>query len=310
MSLPADHLQYPRRRRGMDHDRYEWSMLPRRAPVAWPGGARLALCVVVPLEWFPLDMPATPFRAVGGMERAYPDYWNYTHRDYGNRVGVFRLMRVLDGLGIRATAPVNAAVCQRYPALVEAVASRGWEAVAHGVHMGKLHHPGLARDDEAAMVAEAVATVRRATGQPVRGWLSPAQVESPHTLDLVAAEGIEWVGDWVNDDMPYPLRTARGRLYSLPCAHELSDTTIVWQFHHSSEEFAEQIRDQFELLYREAATAGGRIVAVTLHPWIVGQPHRVRAVQRALEHVMRHAGVWPATGSEIVAAFAGSAAGA
>ncbi len=303
MALPADHLTYPQRRLGMDHDLYEWSMLPRRAPLAWPGGARVALWVVVPLEWFPLDMGATPFRLPGGMERAYPDYWNYTHRDYGSRVGVFRIMSVLDRLGIRATAPVSAAICERYPAVIEAGKARGWEFAAHGLHMGQIHHAGLARDDEARIVSESIATVRRATGQPVTGWLSPGGSESPHTLDLVAEQGIEYVCDWVNDDLPYPLGTARGRLHSLPYAHELSDTTIIWQFHHSAEEFGQQVRDQFDLLYREAAGGGGRIVSLTVHPWIVGQPHRIKALHEALEHVMRHAAVWPATGAQILKAF-------
>ena len=134
MALPDGYLSYPHRQRGMDHDRYDWSILFRRPRVEWPGGARVALWIVPSLEWFPLDMPSTPFRPPGGLERPYPDYWNYTHRDYGNRVGVFRVMKVLDALGIRATAAVNAAVCERYPAVIEAGKARGWEFVAHGLH--------------------------------------------------------------------------------------------------------------------------------------------------------------------------------
>ena len=149
----------------------------------------------------------------------------------------------------------------------------------------------------------AVATVRRVTGQPVRGWLSPGNSESLHTLDLLAEQGIEYVCDWVNDDLPYPMRVAAGRLVSMPYSHELSDTTIIWQFHHTTAEFAEQVVDQFDLLYREAQKHGGRILSLSLHPWIIGQPHRIRALETALGHVMSRAGVWPATGSEILAAF-------
>jgi allantoinase len=303
MALPEDYLRYPHRSRGMDHDRYEWSILPRRPRIEWPGGARVALWVVPSLEWFPLDMPAVPFRPTGGMERAYPDYWNYTHRDYGNRVGVFRLMSVLDTFGLRATAAVNAAVCERYPAVIEAGRARGWEFIAHGLHMGRVHHAGLAREEEATIVRDAVATVRRVTGQPVRGWLSPGISESLHTLDLLAEQGIEYVCDWVNDDLPYPMRVAEGRLVSMPYSHEISDTTIIWQYHHTAAEFGEQIMDQFDLLYREAQQHGGRILSVSLHPWIIGQPHRIGALEKAFGHVMRRAGVWPATGSEILAAF-------
>ena len=303
MALPDEYLRYPHRRRGMDHDRYEWSILFRRPRIEWPGGARVALWVVPSLEWFPLDMPAAPFRPTGGMERPYPDYWNYTHRDYGNRVGVFRIMSVLDSFGLRATAAVNAAVCERYPAVIEAGSARGWEFIAHGLHMGRVHHPGLSREEEATLVGDAVATVRRVTGQPVRGWLSPGNSESLHTLDLLAEQGIEYVCDWVNDDLPYPMRVAGGRLVSMPYAHELSDTTIVWQYHHTAAEFAEQIVDQFDLLYGEALKDGGRVLSLSLHPWIIGQPHRIRALEKALGHVMSRAGVWPATGSEILAAF-------
>jgi peptidoglycan/xylan/chitin deacetylase (PgdA/CDA1 family) len=304
MALPEEYLRYAHRRRGMDHDRYDWSILFRRPRIEWPGGARIALWVVPSLEWFPLDMPAVPFRPTGGMERAYPDYWNYTHRDYGNRVGIFRMMSVLDTFGLRATAAVNAAVCERYPAVIEAGKGRGWEFIAHGLHMGRVHHVGLSREEEAAVVRDAAATVRRVTGQPVRGWLSPGNSQSLQTLDLLAEQGFEYVCDWVNDDLPYPMRVAGGRLVSMPYAHEISDTTIIWQFHHTAREFAEQVVDQFDLLYREAQKHGGRILSLSLHPWIIGQPHRIRALETALGHILSRAGVWPATGSEILAAFA------
>ncbi len=118
MSLPYDYLEYPKRRHGMDHDRYEWSMLRERKPVTWPGGARIALWVVPALEFFPLDQPAEPFKAPGGMVTPYPDLRHYTLRDYGSRVGIFRIMKVLDGLGIRASVAVNAAISERYPFLI------------------------------------------------------------------------------------------------------------------------------------------------------------------------------------------------
>ena len=114
--LPNDYLDYPLRRHGMDHERYDWSMLPRRTPVRWPGGARIALWVVPALEWFPLDMKGQPFKPPGAMQTAYPDLRHYTLRDYGNRVGIFRIMQALQQHGIPATAAVNAAVAVRYPA--------------------------------------------------------------------------------------------------------------------------------------------------------------------------------------------------
>jgi peptidoglycan/xylan/chitin deacetylase (PgdA/CDA1 family) len=137
--------------------------------VRWPGSARVALVVVPAVQWFPLDTPATPLQPVGALDGIHPDYRAYTHRDYGNRVGIFRVMAVLDRLGLRATAAVNAAVAARYPWLLGEIGGRGWEIAAHGFHMGRLHHGGLDRGEEGAIVDETLGLLRRASGQPVRG---------------------------------------------------------------------------------------------------------------------------------------------
>ena len=303
MSLPPEYLEYPMRRYGMDHDRYRWSMLPGRPKVRWPDGARVALWVVPALEFFPLDQPAQPFKAPGGMVTPYPDLRHYTLRDYGNRVGIFRIMKVLDKLGIKASVAINAAVARRYPFLAAEVKRRGWEFIGHGVDMGRLHYGGMEKADERALIYEAVETLRRLVGTAVKGWLSPAKSESMNTLDLLAKEGIEYVCDWINDDMPYEIKTGHGPIFSMPHSAEISDLTIMLHNHHSETEFTEQVCDQFDVLYREAETQGGRIMALTLHPWMSGQPHRIKALERALAHIMGHKGVWSATGWEILSAF-------
>jgi peptidoglycan/xylan/chitin deacetylase (PgdA/CDA1 family) len=292
----------------MDHDRYAWSPVVRRRPVEWPGGARVALWVMLALEWFPLDMPAGPVRVTGGLDEPYPDFRNYTHRDYGLRVGVFRLMGALDRLGLRATAAVNAAVCERCPFVIEEGRRREWEFVAHGIDMGHIHHGGLTAAEETALVDQALATVRQGAGTPVRGWLSPANSESARTLDLLPAREIEYVCDWVNDELPYPMRTASGPLYALPYAHELADTSVMWERHHSAAEWADQVRAAFDWLHAEAGRSGGRVLGLALHPWLVGQPHRIHALETVLAHVTAPSGVWAATGGEIVAAFRAQAA--
>lgn len=303
MSLSDDYLQYPLRRYGMDHDRYDWSMLPRRKPVAWPDGARVALWIVPALEWFPLDMKGVPFKPPGAMMTAYPDLRHYTLRDYGNRVGIFRLMRALDRHGIRASVAVNAAVAARYPALLQACTQRNWEVIANGQDMDHLHHAGLAEHDEKKLIDATLDLLRRASGQPVRGWLSPAKSESPATPDLLAAAGVQYVCDWVNDDMPYPMRTASGTLHAMPHPVDIDDYTILVQNHHTEDDFRDQLCDQFDLLYREAAVQGGRVMAISLHPWVIGQPYRIKALEDALAHIMRHKGVWAATGGEILDAW-------
>ena len=303
MSLPTDYLDYPLRRYGMDHDRYDWSMLPQRRPVAWPQGARIALWVVPALEWFPLDMKGLPFKPPGAMQTAYPDLRHYTLRDYGNRVGIFRIMQALEQHGIKASAAVNAAVAVRYPALIKACLSRGWEIIANGLDMDHLHHGALAPEEERQWIKQSMDILQQASGARVRGWLSPAKSESHATLDLLAEAGLDYVCDWVNDDMPYAMRSSAGALHAMPHPIDIDDHTILVQNHHTEDDFRDQLIDQFDLLYRESSPESGRVMAISLHPWVIGQPYRIRALEEALAHIMRHSGVWAATGSEILDAW-------
>ena len=307
MSLPPDYLNYAHRRYGMDHDRYAWSMLPRRNRVSWPGGARIALWVVPILEWFPLDMKGKPFKPPGALVTSYPDLRHYTLRDYGNRVGIFRVMKALDRFGIRASVAANAAVAARHPSLITACVERGWEVIANGLDMDHLHYEGLPRDEERGLVEESLAILRRVSGQTIRGWLSPARSESFATLDLAAAAGIDYVCDWVNDDMPFAIRTETRAIHAMPLSNDIDDHTILIQNRHSEDAFTQQVCDQFDVLYKEAATQGGRILALPLHPWVIGQPYRIGALERALTHIMGHTDVWAATGAEILDAFAAQA---
>lgn len=303
MSLPSDYLTYRHRRYGMDHDRYGWSILPRRKPVSWPGGARIALWVVPALEWFPLDMKGKPFKPPGALVTSYPDLRHYTLRDYGNRVGIFRVMKALDRLGIRASVAINAAVAVRYPSLVNACVTRGWEVIGNGLDMDHLHYEGLPKEEERKLIEDSLAVLRRVSGQKVRGWLSPARSESFATLDLAAAAGIDYVCDWVNDDMPYAMRAQSRSLHSLPLSNDIDDYTILVQNRHAEDAYTQQVCDQFDVLNKESETQGGRILALSLHPWVIGQPYRISALERALRHVMGHKSVWVATGSEILDAF-------
>jgi peptidoglycan/xylan/chitin deacetylase (PgdA/CDA1 family) len=299
-----NYLDYPRRRRGLDHDRFAHRNLPQAKPAKWPGQARLALWVAIHVGHFPMNMPRQPFVAPGGVDRPYPSYWDYTQRDYGNRVGIYRLMKVLDHRGIPATALLNAAVATRYPALAAEIAASRWEVVAAGVDMGSLHHGGLTEEGERALVNRAVGDLRGAFTSKVRGWHSPAHSQSMRTLDLVAEQGLDYVTDWINDDMPYPVATAAGTLTAMPLAWDLSDLHLLFEQHMDTSEFVEQVRRAFTTLYAEAAKVGsGRILTLTVTPWLMGQPHRIRALAGLLDHILEHAGVWPATGAEIVDAW-------
>lgn len=306
--LPDDYLEYPLRRYGMDHERYEWSMLPQRKKVVWPQNARIAMWVVPALEWFPLNMAGVPFKPPGAMQTAYPDFRHYTLRDYGNRVGIYRIMKALQQHGIPATVAVNAAVAVRYPALIEQCNQQGWEIMANGLDMDHLHHGGLSADEEKKWVDQTLSILRKASGQAVRGWLSPAKSESFNTPDILAAAGLDYVCDWVNDDMPYPMHTTSKTLVAMPHPIDIDDYTILVNNHHTENDFRDQLIDHFDVLYKESATEGGRIMPISLHPWVIGQPYRIKALEDALAHIMSHKGVWAATGSQILDAWQPQAA--
>ena len=304
MPLPADHLAYPMRRYGMDHERYAWSMLAERAPVTWPGGAKLALWVNVAVQFFPLNQSGAPFAPPGGMSTPYPDLRHFTLRDYGNRVGLFRCLDALDAFGVKPTFSVNAALVDRCPRLVERLASRGDEILASSWHMDTLHHGGMEVAEEAALVDRALQTLREATGQPITGWLSPAGAQSGNTPDLLADRDIRYMGDWLNDELPYAFRTKSGDLTALPLSLELDDAFVIANNQHSEWEYAEQIRDACDYLLAEAdATGAGRLLALSIHPWLLGQPHRIGAFEAVLEHLAAQTGVWSASGADIVAAW-------
>jgi peptidoglycan/xylan/chitin deacetylase (PgdA/CDA1 family) len=198
---------------------------------------------------------------------------------------------------------MSSAVATRYPALAAEVAASQWEVAAAGVDMGKLHHGGLSEAAERRQVSQAVKDLRGAFKSKVRGWHSPAHSQSMRTLDLVAEAGLDWVADWINDDMPYGVTTGNGPLTAMPLAWDLSDQRLLFQQHMDTSEFVEQVLRAFKTLYAEAASKGGRVLTLTITPWVMGQPHRIRALGTLLDRLLEPAGVWPATAAEIVDAW-------
>ena len=303
MSMPDEYLHYPARRYGMDHDRYAWSDLFQRTPLLWPEGARIAVSVVTHVQHFPLDMPAKPFKAPGALMMPYPDFRYYTNRDYGNRVGVFRILKLLNAMGLRTSFAVNASIAERYPALVQAIVEGGHEIVAHGFDMGKVHHSGLTLEVENALVAQSLSVLRKASGQAVTGWLSPGRAQSFNTPDLLSANGVGYCFDWANDDLPYAMRTKTGSLVSMPFAYETDDRVAADEYFHSEPEWVQQIKDRFDVLYRETETYGGRVMSLPLHSWVSGMPYRVEYLREVLAYILSHQGVWAVPSGEIFAAF-------
>ena len=307
MPLDNDYLRYPRRKYGMDHDRYDWSLLTDRRPVQWPGDARLAVWINVGLQFFPLNQRGKPFAVPGGMTMPYPDLRHFSLRDYGNRVGIYRFLDAFDRYGIKPGFAFSAQLAERAPYLLRRIVERGDEILCHGWNMDSLHYGGMDQQEEAELVERSLKRLRELSGQPVTGWISPARNESEHTPELLAANGVRYFCDWVNDDMPYPFHTANGELTAMPLPTELEDAFIVMNNLHSEQSWLEQVCDACDYLLAEANEQGGRILALNIHPWMLGQPHRIGKLEQALEYISSQDGVWMAYPSEILDAWRSAA---
>ena len=299
-TLDNDYLKYPERSYGMDHDRYEWAMLHDRKPITWPNEKKIALWVNVSLQFFPINQQGIPFKVPGGMTKPYPDLRHYSLRDYGNRVGVYRFFKALDRFNITPTFAINTRLAERYPYLLGTVKERGNEILCHGYHMDKLHYGGQDIIEEQELVKRSLDTLRELSGQDIKGWISPAKNESENTPDILAANGISYFSDWVNDDMPYEFKTKNGNLTAMPLATELDDFFIILNNLHSAEDWAHQVEDAFEFLLKETETNGGRLLSLNIHPWVLGQPHRIKYLEQVLEKLSNHNAVWSASASDIL----------
>jgi allantoinase len=283
----------------MNNTRYDFDPIIRRKPLRWPNGARVAVWVIPNIEHFHIDRPGTAMRAASTSQ--VPDVYNVAWRDYGLRVGIWRQMAIFDKYGIRATVALNAEVCDHYPVVVEEGVKRGWEFMGHGMTNSQSMY-GLPEDEERDVIQRTVARIEQAVGKRPRGWLGPGLAETMRTPELLAAAGVEYVGDWCADDQPFPLKLEQGTLTAMPYTIELNDIPIFLARHHTGRQFYEIVRDQFDILYHEGQESG-RVMAIALHPMITGQPHRAKYLDEALGYVTGHRHVWIATGSEILDAY-------
>jgi peptidoglycan/xylan/chitin deacetylase (PgdA/CDA1 family) len=280
---------------------FPYSPIIRRPKLAWPNGAQLALWVIPNIEFFSLTekVPA----GAGGSGAPVPDVPAWSARDYGNRVGVFRLMQVLDRYGIRATVALNSELCGHHPEIIEEGRKRRWEWMGHCESNTRRLNEAAA-GEEAGIIQRALATIEKATGTRPKGWLGSGLQETWNTVDLLAAAGCDYVSDWTNDDQPYMMMLEGGkRLVAMPYSHEINDKPAFEKFHRTADEFKDMICRQFDVLYREGAESG-RVMAIALHPYLTGVPHRIDAFDAALAHICRHERVWKATGAEIAHHFA------
>jgi allantoinase len=272
----------------------------RRPALRWPDGARLALWVNPNIEFFRLDdvMPGNVNERVAREHARVPNVRNWSVRDYGNRVGVWRIMKVLERYGIRASAALNSEVCEHHPEIVEEARRLRWEPIGHGetnaLRINEMD-PGRERDS----IHAALDRIEQTWGTRPVGWLGPGLAETWHTLEHLSQAGIRYVCDWVNDDQPYTMEVGRPPMVSLPYSVQTNDVPAYFDMKCSVPEFERMLKAQFDVLYREGAESG-RVMAIAVHPFVTGQPHRIGALDAALEYICSHEGVWRATGREIV----------
>jgi peptidoglycan/xylan/chitin deacetylase (PgdA/CDA1 family) len=278
------------------HERIAYSALPERAPLRWPGGARVAVWVAPNIEHYEylpeLVRVRNPWPRV-----PHPDILGYGLRDYGNRVGVWRLMALFDRLQLPVTVSLSMAVLDLYPEIAQAMLERQWEFMSHGLYNTR-YHWGLSEDEERAAIEQCQQIHLRHTGRRLPGWFSPAASNTLQTPDLVAESGIAYLCDLYHDEQPTEVRVRSGELISLPYSMEINDS-IAWRRGIEAQAFAQKIRDEFDVLYAEGAVHG-RVMNIAVHPFIMGQPHRIEALEQALSYIAQHEGVWWATGSQIV----------
>lgn len=282
---------------------FPYSPIHRRPPLRWPGGARVALWVNPNIEFFGLDdvMPGNVNERVAREHARVPHVRNWSLRDYGNRVGVWRLMETLSRHGIRASAALNSEVCDHHPEIIEEAMRLGWELMGHGI-TNAVRINEMNPESEREAIFAAVDRIERACGVRPVGWLGPGLAETWGTLEHLSAAGIRYVCDWVNDDQPYRMDIGTPPMVSIPYTLQANDVPAYYDLKCSVPEFERTIKAQFDTLYREGE-ASGRVMAIAVHPFVTGQPHRIGALEAALDHICSHEGVWLATAREIMAHY-------
>jgi allantoinase len=299
MALDDSYLTYKNRRLGMDHARYDFSMLQHRPKLKIPQNKSVALMIVVCQQVFPLNQQGKPFKPPGGMTTGYPDLRHASLRDYGHRIGIYRVLRALDQFQLRGNFALSSDLIQIAPSLAKLLSHRG-EVIAHGTNMDAMHHEGLLEADENAQIGGALEALA-SLGQRPSGWLSPARNQSTRTPDLLKHNGLRYCLDWINDELPYQQHTAHGPLWAIPSGLELEDRFVIMHNQHSEQSWCEQVCDAYDFLMQEAQQAqSARMLCLCLHPWLIGQAHRIVWLERALAHIHARGDYWEASGSHMI----------
>ena len=281
---------------------FAFSGIAKRPKWNWPNGAKLAFWICPNVEVFHLNvaMPNDSQERPTGRE-AIPMVRQWAQRDYGNRVGIWRVMEILNKHGIRASAATNSDMCRHMPVIVEEMVRLNWEIMAHGrTNTHRVNE--IKPEEEQAYVKDVFDTFEAFTGKRPIGWLAPGLQETWNTLEFLLDNGCRYVSDWVNDDQPYRFDVGGRELINVPYSFETNDSAALWRQKQSMPEFERMICETFDVLYREGQDSA-RVMCISLHPFVIGQPNRILSLDRVLAYIKRHPDIWYATASEIMEAY-------
>ncbi len=277
-------------------DRLAYSAIAQREPLKLPDGARMVVWTIINVEVWDATQP-TPRTVVtppaGGASS--PDIPNWCWHEYGNRVGFWRLLNVYDEFEIPGVMNINASAVAAYPDIVQAAVARKWEFVGHGFTQRNMQKAMNERED----IRKTADIIARVTGMRPRGWLGPGLTETWETPDILAEEGYDYVADWVLDDQPVWLKTRGKPIVNLPYTQECNDVAMMLIQHHRASEFCDRAIDQFEQVYADAA-GSARVMAISVHPYIMGAPHRTKYFRRIFERIREKREVLFWTGEQIL----------
>ncbi|HEY9569175.1 MAG TPA: polysaccharide deacetylase family protein [Thalassobaculum sp.] len=288
------------------HDRYDYVPLSRRPDYTWPDGKRLAVCFCNNIEVFGfLSGLGSDSASVSAPQTTR----NYAWRDYGNRVGQWYLFDLFDELSVPASHNVNSLLFDECPDIAARIRERGDEVVGHGRSNAE-RQDTLDEAGERQLIEDTSAGIaRHMGGQRPSGWLGPYLAQTPVTLDLLKEAGYDYVMDWPADDQPFWMRTRSGPLLSVPYSIELNDSPAMVFRQQSARSFEDMIVDQFDEMLLQSAK-WPLVFTVVLHPFIVGQPFRLRGLRRAMQHILAHRDrLWVTTPGEIARHCAAMPAG-
>lgn len=280
----------------LPRERVPYSAIVDRPPLKLPGNGRVAVWVIVNVEDWGIErpMPRTVLSPPMG-QPLLPDLPNWAWHEYGMRVGFWRIHEALTKRGIVPTLAINGIVCETYPRVARAALDSGWEFMGHGYVQGPMHKV----EDQRAAIRQTMQAIEKFTGRKPRGWESPGLTETYETIDILAEEGIEYVADWVLDDQPVEIATTKGPIVSVPYTVETNDIPIMALQHHASDAMLKRSIDHYDRLNQEGERIT-RVMAISVHPYLTGVPHRIRYFEQLLDYVKAQDGTVLWTGEQIL----------